>query len=164
MPEGMFAIIVLLCLGYFLLLLEVVVPGGVVGVLGILSIAYGCYLAFGLGTAWGSTAAGLSVVVTLVALRLFFRSRAGKGLVLDDELKEDEGWQAAEEGLADLLGQQGRALSLLRPAGVAEIGDRRIDVVTDSEFLDVGVPVRVVAVEGRRVVVEAIETAADEED
>jgi len=159
MPDVL-KVIVLLAVGYLLLLLEVFVPGGILGVLGGVAILYGCYLAFGLSTAWGVTAIVGSVVVALVGVRLFLRSRMGKGLVLEE--RESEGWKAPDERLAELVGREGRTLTPLRPAGMAEIDDRRIDVVTDSEFIGVGVTVRVSGVEGSRVVVEQVETPASD--
>lgn len=59
----------------------------------------------------------------------------------------------------EVLGRTGRAATTLRPAGVMESGADRLDVVTEGEFLEVGTPVRVVQVEGNRIVV-----ARDESD
>jgi len=163
MPEGLLPVISLLSLGYLLLLIEVFVPGGVLGVLGVLSVAYGCVLAFDLGTAWGLTAVGVSVVLTALSVRFFVRSRmAKKLLVLDVPAVKD--WKAVADDLAELIGRSGRALTSLRPAGMAEFGDRRVDVVADSEFLDAGTAVRVCEVEGNRVVVEACEAPAAKRD
>lgn len=156
MPEGLWEIIALLSVGYVLLFLELFVPGGILGILGGLSIAYGCYLAFGLGTLWGLGSLGLSVVVTVGVVAVFLRSRAAQRLVLADA--EPKSWKAQNTGLTELVGHQGRTLSALRPAGLAEIDGKRVDVVSDSEFLDAGVSVRVVEVEGNRVVVESVET------
>jgi len=72
-----------------------------------------------------------------------------------------KGWRANEAGLDALLGQEGTTLTKLRPAGMVEIGGRRVDVVADSEFLDAGIRVRVCEVEGNRVMVEAAETEAE---
>ena len=44
----------------------------------------------------------------------------------------------------------------LRPAGIAEIDGRRIDVVSDGEMIEPSVTVRVIQVEGNRVVVERV--------
>jgi membrane-bound serine protease (ClpP class) len=44
----------------------------------------------------------------------------------------------------------------LRPSGNAAIGDRRVDVVTEGTMIDKGTPIRVVAVEGSRVVVREV--------
>lgn len=158
MPEGLLSVVGLLALGYILLFLEVFVPGGVLGVLGGLAMVYACYLAFGLSPAWGAAAVGLSVIVALLAVRLVARSRIGRKLVLQD--RGVGAWKAAEDGLEALLGREGRTLTTLRPAGLAEFDERRIDVVADSEFLAAGVAVRVCEVEGNRVVVEAVEEDA----
>jgi membrane-bound serine protease (ClpP class) len=53
------------------------------------------------------------------------------------------------------VGEVGVARTILRPAGKAEFGAALVDVVTDGEFLDPGVKVRVTMVEGDRVLVEA---------
>ncbi len=155
MPEGLLAVVGLLALGFILLFLEVFVPGGVLGVLGGVLIVYACYLAFGLSPLWGTIAVGLSVIVAIVAVRLVARSRLGRKLVLEDAGARD--WKAAEAGLEDLLGREGRTLTQLRPAGLAEIEDQRVDVVADNELIDAGVPIRVCEIEGNRVVVEAID-------
>ncbi|MEM7350785.1 MAG: NfeD family protein [Acidobacteriota bacterium] len=162
MPEGLVTIVCLLALGFILLFLEIFVPGGVLGILGALAMVYGCYLAFDMSPMWGTAAVTLSVVLAVVAVRLVVRSRIGKKLVLNDAGARD--WKAAEEGLEALLGREGVTLSTLRPAGLAEIDEERIDVVADSEFLEAGVQVRVCEVEGNRVVVEAIEALAAPDD
>jgi membrane-bound serine protease (ClpP class) len=53
------------------------------------------------------------------------------------------------------VGEVGVARTILRPAGKAEFGAALVDVMTDGEFLDPGVKVRVTMVEGDRVFVEA---------
>jgi membrane-bound serine protease (ClpP class) len=54
-----------------------------------------------------------------------------------------------------LTGAFGVALTDLRPAGAAEIGGRRIDVVSEAGYLDAGTAVEVVVDEGYRRVVRA---------
>ena len=153
MPEGLGLVVAMLAMGYILLLAELFLPGGVVGIFGLVAVLYGCYLAFGLGAVWGSASVVLSIVLTGLGVKLFFRSRAGRRLVLNDP--GPQAWKAQEDGLAELAGSEGTALSDLRPAGIAEIRGRRVDVVADSEYLEEGTALRVVEVEGNRVVVEA---------
>lgn len=62
--------------------------------------------------------------------------------------------EATEEGLAELVGQDGVAATPLRPSGIASFGSRRVDVVTRGQHLAAGAAVRVLKVEGNRVVVE----------
>jgi membrane-bound serine protease (ClpP class) len=161
MPQDWLWIVALLAVGYFLLALELFVPGGILGVIGVVAIMWGCYLAFEQGFAWGSGAVLLSAVVTLVSVRAFFASRAGKRLVLGDV--GSKSWKSSDEGLAHLVGKTGETLSTLRPAGLAEFDGERVDVVSDSAFLDRGQKVKVVEVEGNRVVVDAVEDVAESE-
>lgn len=51
-------------------------------------------------------------------------------------------------------GMEGQALSILRPSGRAQFGDIVIDVITEGEFLSPGTPIRIMTVEGARVIVE----------
>ncbi len=154
MPEGLIEILSLLTIGYILLLIEIFVPGGVIGVIGGGMVMFGCYRAFGLGLDWGLGLLAISILVTTILVKGFLRSRAAHGLVLDGE--EPKTWKAAEAGLAALVGKEGTTISKLRPAGLAEIDGERVDVVADGEFLAEGVTIRVAEVEGNRVVVEAV--------
>jgi membrane-bound serine protease (ClpP class) len=52
------------------------------------------------------------------------------------------------------IGAVGLAHTTLRPSGKADFDGHHCDVVTDGDFIDPGVKVRVVAVDGTRVVVE----------
>jgi membrane-bound serine protease (ClpP class) len=52
------------------------------------------------------------------------------------------------------IGASGTARSMLRPAGKAEFGGHTVDVITQGDFIDPGSAVRVVALDGLRVVVE----------
>jgi membrane-bound serine protease (ClpP class) len=51
------------------------------------------------------------------------------------------------------VGDQGIALTLLRPSGKMKIADEILDVTTDNEFIEKGTPVAVVAIRGNRVIV-----------
>lgn len=151
MPAGWWETVALLAAGYLLLALELVVPGGVVGALGGLLVVFGCWRAFGLGTGWGVGAVTGSLVVAWLLATLFLRSRASRRLRLE---QGEGGWRAPAATLAELVGARGRALTPLRPSGTAEIGELRVDVVTDGEYVETGRPLSVVAVEGSRVIVE----------
>ena len=62
----------------------------------------------------------------------------------------------ASSDYRELRGCIGTAASYLRPAGIASIGGRRIDVLTEGEFIAQGTPIRVVRVEGARIFVEPV--------
>jgi membrane-bound serine protease (ClpP class) len=63
-----------------------------------------------------------------------------------------------------LLGQEGRTLTPLRPAGTARIGDKRIDVVSLGDFIEKDEPVRVKEVHGSRIVVVRINSGGGSSD
>lgn len=163
--------LILFVAGLGLLALEVLVlPGfGIAGVLGIVCMVAGLVLtlvglplgvAFQTG-AWVeplmrvTAALVVTVVLMLLSLRVLPKSRAARGLVLSSSTASSEGFLAHDT--ARLLGQVGISESELRPAGVARFGAERVDVVSEGTFVARGLPVRVVLVEGVRVVVRAEE-------
>ncbi len=79
-------------------------------------------------------------------------------LVLNQSLTQQQGYVSHDTSLHELLGQQGVAITLLRPAGIATFGDRRIDVVTTGDLIDKGAKITVVEVGAGRVVVEQVQS------
>ncbi|WP_246189531.1 NfeD family protein [Methylacidimicrobium cyclopophantes] len=57
-------------------------------------------------------------------------------------------------------GEEGVALTVLRPSGTARFGEKLVDVVTSGAFVPAGSRLRIVSVEGVRVVVEASDEEA----
>lgn len=58
-----------------------------------------------------------------------------------------------ESGSNSLLGEVGKAMTVLRPAGKARLGGKLMDVVSDGPFIAEGRPIKVVQISGNRVVV-----------
>lgn len=154
--------------GLILLAIEVlVVPGfGIAGVLGILALVGSLVLSLvgpGFTTTFVLAAAGrvvlallVAVLASLVLLRFLPRLPFGRRLVLWRGLSAAEGFAAAPESDMQWLGKTGKATSPLRPAGIADIDGRRVDVVSDGEHIDAGQAVRVTRVDGNRIVVRHI--------
>jgi len=157
--------LLLVGVGLALLLIEVLVlPGfGFAGSLGILALLAGLSLSFvGAGATWKVvfTAVGrvvfsllLALVASLVTLRLLPHLPFGRRLILETELSAGEGYASAPEADRVWLGRRGTVVSPLRPAGIAEIEGERVDVVSDGEFIEAGVPIVVARVDGNRIVV-----------
>jgi membrane-bound serine protease (ClpP class) len=161
--------LILFVVGLGLLAAEIMlIPGfGVAGLLGLLCIVSALVLTlvglpldvtFRTG-AWVDpltrvTAAMIStLVLMLLAARVLPRTATGRGLVLASATSRSEGFIASDE--SRLLGQRGTAESDLRPVGVARFGDTRVDVITEGEFVPRGAKLRVLHVEGARIVVRA---------
>ncbi len=92
------------------------------------------------------------LLVPIMADRRMF----GNWLVLNDSQKREAGYHSAEDGLDSLVGQRGLARTTLRPAGIAEVGGRRIDVVSQGGYIKTNSAVEVIKVEGRRIVVKTV--------
>jgi membrane-bound serine protease (ClpP class) len=152
--------ILLFLAGLILLAIEFFVPGfGLFGIAGIASILFSLFMTLGGGIgalnimATGTVAA---VVVFLFLLKYLPSSGLWKRLVLKNELKTEQGYTASDD-LTQLLGQEGVVLTLLRPAGTIQVGERVFDVVSEGRFVEPGARVKVLGVNGNRIVVRAVE-------
>lgn len=148
----------LFALGLALLAVEAFLPGfGVFGVAGGIALLLSLFLAIGDVTraAWAvALAVGLSAATLAVLSRYATRRSFLDRLFLRARL--DVSVQSNPPPAPDarqLVGRSGVALTPLRPAGAARIDDRRLDVVTEGEFVGAGEAVTVIKVEGGRVVV-----------
>lgn len=136
-----------------------VVPGhGAPGVLGGIALLSAVLLAFGLpfffiAIETISTSIILTVILFSLAARAFPENAWMKKLVLVAAQGPE---YVTSSDFTSLRGLTGTASSFLRPAGVAMIDDRRVDVLTEGEFIAAGTPVRVTRVEGARVFVEPL--------
>jgi membrane-bound serine protease (ClpP class) len=88
-------------------------------------------------------------VMFFVARRLP-STRFGRALVLDSAIR------VSAQPDVDYTGAVGVTATALRPAGVAELNGRRVDVVSEGGFIEPGVQVRVIRVDGPAVVVAKI--------
>ncbi len=154
--------------GVVLLLTEIfVIPGfGVAGISGIILIFLSIFLSL-IGSGPFITFESISMAIIqiafaiIVALVLIFllakylpKSSLFNRLVLSDAEKAEEGFVSVSEEQT-LLGKSGVAVTILRPVGVAEIEGKRVEVVSDGEFIQPGTEIKVIKVEGMRVLVSA---------
>jgi membrane-bound serine protease (ClpP class) len=105
-------------------------------------------------------ATAVALGASLLLMRVLTRAPLGRRLVLDARLDAEAGWASAPEADQQLPGTVGVAHSMLRPAGIAELGGARVDVVSDGEWIEAGAPVVVARVDGNRVVVRRHARAA----
>jgi hypothetical protein len=83
------------------------------------------------------------------------KMRGWQRLVLGSKMTRDMGYNSAKTDREALLGQQGEALTPLRPAGRARLGEQTVDVVSEGGFVELGAQIEVVKVAGNRIVVRA---------
>lgn len=148
-------VITLIVVGAILIILETILPGLVAGIVGFCCLIAAVYFAYArLGVETGNwvlmgVTAGL-IVGSICWLKYFPNSRFARPFVS----KSIVGNIDAERH--DLLNKTGTAFTSLRPSGTAIIDGKRVDVVTEGALIEKGTPLKVVAIEGMRVVVRAI--------
>ena len=156
MVGGMGMIALLIAVGLVLLFLETLLPGLIAGALGLLSLAAAvgyAYLEFDMRTGNTTLAIvlGLLCAGTVLWVKFFPQSAIARMFVSTGQI----GGLNVEK--PELLGQTGTTLTTLRPAGTAVINGKRVDVVSEGAFIEKGKNVKVVDLEGLRVVVRGIE-------
>lgn len=146
-------IVTLLVLGAVLMFLETILPGLVAGIIGFICLIIAVFIAYGENFATGNTVLGIVIgglaVGTWAWLKFFPESRMARKFIAQKAVG-DLGVEKLE-----LLNGTGTALTQLRPSGVAQINGQRVDVVTEGGLIERGTAVKVVAIEGVRIVVRA---------
>ena len=146
--------------GVVLLLLEIfVIPGfGIAGISGIALIFISIFLTLGGGVGAIHTIGivALILLVSFLVLLFFFpKLPIWKKLGLARRETRKEGYVAVKEE-KHLEGKEGKAITMLRPAGVVEIEGKRYDALTDGEFIEKGKKIVVTKVEGGKIFVKRI--------
>lgn len=151
--------IILFAVGIGLLVIEIFVPSfGILGILGIAALITGITMgAYDTGNALQSL--GIAVLIAAVIVVIFayvFRRRGiWNRFILSEQLTTDKGF-VPQISRVKWIGQQGIALSVLRPSGVADFAGERIDVITSGEYVDKGTLIQVLSVDGTRILVKEI--------
>lgn len=136
-----------------------VVPGhGAPGILGGLALLAAVLLAFGLPFFFVAIeTVSTAVILTVIAFALFTRAFPQNAWMQKLTLSAAQGPDyVTSADFSALSGAIGTAVSFLRPAGIAQIDGKRVDVLTEGEFIAAGTPIRVTRVHGARVFVEPV--------
>lgn len=148
-------IITLLILGAVLMFLETLLPGMIAGIIGFLCLLAAVILGY---KDFGFQTGNLILLGVLVGLaigtfcwlKFFPDSRIARRFISHGAVGE------LGVDRPELLNSTGTALTQLRPSGAASINGQRVDVVAESGLIERGANLKVVAVEGTRIVVRAI--------
>ncbi|MDO4740997.1 MAG: NfeD family protein [Eubacteriales bacterium] len=154
--------VLLLVVGFILVVVEMYVPGfGIPGISGIACLIAGVIIKA--ESALEALIMAIVIIVLLcIALSISIRS-VSKGRLSKSRLVLHETATDAENiGTNDLkfyLGREGVTSTVLRPAGMGEFDGVKLNIVSDGEFIAAGEKVRVVSVEGNRIVVNAVKAS-----
>ena len=154
--------------GLALILLEVlVIPGfGIAGLGGIGLMIYGLYLLLLpdipvseeiLGQAMDGFLIGLvgAVIGVVLLAKLMIKTKFWEQLTAPDTQKKEDGYSNTF-GWESLQGETGNADTDLHPSGWVRVKDQRIFVVSEGEFIEEGKEIKILSVDGNRVLVREL--------
>ena len=150
----------LILLGLILLAVDFYLPGFVLGTIGVILMLVAAVICYQqsqsiYGTVGLLIGEGIiSFIVCAAAIKYVPKTAFGRKMILS----HDQTGQHAQgtEHNQQLVGQQGVAQTVLRPAGMAVLDGKRQDVVAESGMIEPGSQVQVVAVDQNRIVVRKI--------
>ncbi|WKN32376.1 NfeD family protein [Porifericola rhodea] len=152
------AIIILLVVGILLIVTELIfIPGTTIfGIAGLILSAAGVIMTFvNFGSSSGFITLGITFGLVVILLILSFRSETWEGL----SLKSANTGRVNEDVKNNLwVGDQGIALSALRPGGKAEFNDTVVEVSTLGQYIEDGSEVKIISIKGHRIIVESVST------
>ncbi|WP_093135464.1 NfeD family protein [Salinibacillus kushneri] len=152
---GMEAII-LLVVGLICIVLELFVPGGILGIVGVIAIIASLFMSGADAGQMGISIAIALLVSIIASVILFKRVGLEKGIfrniILSDATTKEQGYVSTENRL-ELIGLKGTTLTPLRPAGTAIFENERMDVISEGGYIGKDKNVKIVKVEGSRIVV-----------
>jgi membrane-bound serine protease (ClpP class) len=137
---------------------EILVPGGILGILAVVSLALASYLAyepFGLG---GSVllfmGGGVTIlVVVYFEFKLLGKTRFRNRFILSSAVTgRSESVHATEE----VINAEGVTLTAMAPTGMILINDQKFEAFSRSGFLPKNQSIRVVARDNFRLIIEKI--------
>jgi len=161
----------LLAAGFAFVLLEVFLPSA-----GLLGIMAGCFLFAGIVFAFmdGYTTGTIVLLLTFLAVPIYLwmmvhiwpHTPIGKLILLNDP-RADKDSPSSEQyrKMTGLIGQIGVAKSEMILSGQIVVAEEKYDAISDGFPIEAGTPIKVVAVKGNRIYVEAYdaETAVSED-
>ncbi|MHB1391625.1 MAG: NfeD family protein [Clostridia bacterium] len=146
-------------MGIVLLLVEAMMPGfGVAGISGVVLVVASVVMissSFFQAVLLMIGTIAVAILLIIALYKLGYGKGYMKSMILSTEQKNEEGYVSAK-GYEEFLGMRGTVLTPLRSAGTVFIDGKRIDAVSEAEFIDKDMEVEVIKIEGSRIVVRRV--------
>ncbi|MFK2824411.1 nodulation protein NfeD [Bacillus sp. B190/17] len=152
--------VLLFIVGVLLIAAELFLPGGIAGILG-LSAVTGSILLAGDNVKWMGISLIIAMAVSIAAMIIMVKVLGKKmkffrKIILTDSTNTESGY-VSNVSRSELLEKIGITKTPFRPAGTVIIDGERVDAVSEGGFIGTGKKVKVVKVEGARIVVRELE-------
>lgn len=151
--------LIIFVIGLILLVIEAISPGfGLPGISGIVLIVVGIVLAMG---SIQSAIMSLSVAIILTAIITILLIKQGRKIEVFNKIvlstkHDDEGGYFSAPPKYEYLDKEGIALTDLRPSGIIEIDEEKLDALSEGSYIQKGSQVKVVKVEGSKIIVRRL--------
>ncbi|MCR4965545.1 MAG: hypothetical protein K6A41_07790 [Bacteroidales bacterium] len=148
------SIILIIFVGLLLMILDfLVIPGGVVAILGVLCMIAGVVTTFIL---YGATAGTIMIfavaIVTLLSFYFMMRTKTWRKLQLHTQI--DSKMNEISDQLK--VGDQGVAVSRLAQKGTGRFGDQMMEVTSLQDFVDANTPIEIVKIDQNEIFVKPL--------
>jgi len=151
--------VLLFVVGIVLMLLELVLPGGIIGIFGFGAFLASFFLAGENFIHMGISlliAFSISILAIAVMIKVYDKKmKFFKKLILNDSTSTELGY-VSNQNRSELIGLIGECLTDLRPSGTVVVQEERIDVVSEGAFISKGSQVKIIKTEGSRIVVREL--------
>jgi len=148
--------IVLQLVGVLVIIAEIIIPsGGLLAILATGLFGYSLYIVFSqVSASAGMVFVMADIIVIPILIYFGIKILAKSPVTLRARLSKKDGVTSQDMEQNRYLGMEGRAVTDLRPSGVAIINQNRIDVVTRGEYIGKQTEIVVTAVRGNQIIVK----------
>lgn len=152
--------LILILLSGFLILIEFFVIGTLLGLIGILVFGVSILTVSGNAVLYSIFLAVILIMV-IIEWVIFVKHKKRKipflnRLILNDATDKESGYTSFDDR-SHLVGEIAVTHTVLRPSGTIRLGDERIDAVAEGSYIPSDVKVKIIFVEGTRIVVRPTE-------
>jgi len=145
--------------GILLIVIELITPAtGILAAIGIFLMLYSMILALGGNISAIYMLLGafiIAVIIFIIILKHLPSSRLWKKVVLQNSSTSEQGY-ISSTNQSSLLQREGIVLTELHPAGTILVDGQPIDVVSEGVYINKGASVRIIKIDGSRIIVRKI--------
>ncbi len=147
--------LVLQIIGVIVIIAEIILPsGGILSIIAISVLGFSLFKAFSISSNIGMIFSVVDIIMIPLLVLLGLKLLAKSPVTLRKTLAKKDGVVSQKDSMDKLLNESGVAVTDLRPAGSIRIHDKKIDAVTQGEYIAKDTLVHVVKVTGNQIIVK----------
>ena len=150
------AIIILFALGLAFILIEVIIPGGILGSIGGVLSLVACVLSFvefgrNGGLAITGTAVAVGAALLWIEFKVLPKTKIGRRAFLHEQVTGDSAAYGNEAKA--LIGQSAQAITPLSPSGYILVNGQRYEAFCQAGYIETGALLTVIGADNFRLIV-----------